>query len=127
MSRRGLSRNFKLFFNNGKANAQPTISIRAFYDRRFSNYATVIPLKERKAPDIMAALLRGFKEIGKQPEVLYTGEEGALMQKDVAPEFEKMGVQHITTAGSAHFVERFNRTFKWMINQQVTELKRKND
>ena len=36
-----------------------------------------------------------------------------------------MGVQHITTAGSAHVVERFNRTFKWMINRQVKELKRK--
>ena len=51
----------------------------------FSKYATVIPLKERKAPDITAAILKGFKEIGKQPEVLYTDEEGALMQKDAAP------------------------------------------
>ena len=91
----------------------------------FLKYATVIPLKERKALDIMAAIFQGFKEIGKQPEVLYTDEEGALMQKDVAPEFEKMGVQRIVTAGSAHFVERFNRTFKYMINQQVKELRRK--
>ena len=55
----------------------------------FSKYATVIPLKERKAPGIMAAVLKGFKDIGKQPDVLYTDEEGTLMQKDVAPEFEK--------------------------------------
>ena len=93
----------------------------------FSKYATVIPLREIKAPDIMAAVLRGFKGIGKQPEMLYTDEEGALMQKDVAPELERMGVQHIVMAGSAHFVERFSRTFKYMINQQVKELKRKND
>jgi len=73
----------------------------------------------------MAAIFKGFKDIGKQPDILYTDEEGALMQKDVAPEFERMGVQHIVTAGSAHFVERFNRTFKWMINQQVKELKRR--
>ena len=37
----------------------------------------------------------------------------------------KIGVQRITTAGSAHFVERFSRTFKYMINQQVKELHRK--
>ena len=68
-------------------------------------------MKERKAPDTMAAILRGFKEIGKQPDVLYTDEEGAMTQKDAAPEFERMGVQRIVTAGSAHFVERFSRTF----------------
>ena len=76
-------------------------------------------MKERKAPDIVAEILKGFTEIGKQPEVLYTDEEGALMQKDVAPEFERMELQHIVTAGSAHFVERFDRIFKYMINQHV--------
>ena len=90
----------------------------------FSKYATVIPLKERNSKHVMAAILKGFKDIGKQPEILYTDEEGALMQKEVAPEFEKMGVQHIITAGSAHFVERFHRTFKLMIKQRVDELKR---
>ena len=51
----------------------------------FSKYATVIPCKERKPPDIMAAIFKGFKEIGKRPDVLYADEEGALRQKDVAP------------------------------------------
>ena len=75
----------------------------------FSNYATVMPMKERKAPNIMAAIVKGFKDVGKQPEVLYTDEEGALMEKTVAPEFEKMGVQRVITTSSAHFVERFSR------------------
>ena len=42
----------------------------------FSKYATVIPMKERKAANLMAAILQGFKDIGKQPDVLYTDEEG---------------------------------------------------
>lgn len=91
----------------------------------FSKYAVVIPMKERNAQHIMAAILKGFKDIGKQPEILYTDTEGALMQKDVAPEFERMGVQHIITAGSAHFVERFNRTFKLLLQQRMDELKRR--
>jgi hypothetical protein len=49
------------------------------------------------------------------------------MQKDVAPEFERMGVQRIVTAGRAHFVERVSRTYKYMINQQGKELEMKND
>ncbi len=49
--------------------------------------------------------------MGKQPEILYTDEEGALSSTWVPEEFEKAGIQHIT-AGTAYFVERFNRTFK---------------
>ena len=89
----------------------------------FSKYATVIPMKDRKAPDIMAAIMKGFKDIGKQPDVLYTDDEGALMDKRVGPEFEKMGIQHIITSSSAHFVERFNRTFKWMLDKRIQEAK----
>ena len=51
----------------------------------FSKYATVIPMKERNAQHIMAAILKGFKDTRKQPEIQYTDMEGALMQKDVAP------------------------------------------
>ena len=50
----------------------------------FSKYATVIPLKERGTKPIMLALFKDFEVIDKQPDILYT-DEGALMQKDVAP------------------------------------------
>ena len=90
----------------------------------FTKYATVIPLVERKAPDVMAAIMKGFKEMGHQPDVIYSDEEGALMEKTVSPEFEKMGIQFIVTSSSAHFVERFNRTFKWLIHKRIQEFKR---
>ena len=80
-------------------------------------------MKERKAANIMAAILKGFRDIVKQPDVLHTDEEGALMEKTVAPEFAKMGIQHIITTSSAHFVERFSRTFKYMISQKVKDMK----
>ena len=51
----------------------------------FSKSATVIPLKERGAQHIRPVLFKGFRDIGKQPEILYTDEEGALMQKEAAP------------------------------------------
>ena len=77
----------------------------------FSKFAVVIPIKEKKAEDIMAAIFKGFELMGKQPEIPYTDEEGALSSTWVPEEFEKAGIQHIT-AGTAYFVERFNRTFK---------------
>ena len=85
----------------------------------FSKYATVIPLKERDAENIMAAIFKAFKIIGKQPEILYTDNEGALTKKWVSEEFERAGIQHIITTGAAHFVERFNRTFKNLLDAKM--------
>ena len=67
----------------------------------------------------MPALFKAFTTIGKQPEILYTDDEGALNTKWVAGEFERAGIQHIVTADSAHFVERFNRTFKNRIAERL--------
>jgi hypothetical protein len=71
--------------------------------------------------DVMAAIFKGFELMGKQPEILYTDEEGALSNAWVPEEFEKAGIQHIT-AGAAHFVERFNRTFKNRMADRLTYL-----
>ena len=85
----------------------------------FSKFAVVIPLQERKAIRIMPAIFKAFKMIGKQPEILYTNDEGALTDKRVAAEFERAGIQHIVTSSSAHFVERLNRTFRLMISKRL--------
>ena len=77
----------------------------------FSKFAVVIPLKEKDCFNVMDAIFKAFQIMGKQPEILYTDDEGALTNKWVAAEFERAGIQHIT-AGSAHFVEWFNRTIK---------------
>ena len=92
----------------------------------FSKYAAVIPMTDRKGKDIMEALFQAFKQMGKQPEILYTDDEGALNNKWVAAEFERAGIQHIV-AGTAYFVERFNRTFKKrmaMLMEKLMERKR---
>ena len=80
-------------------------------------------MKEKGAPNITPAMFKAFTMIGKQPEILYTDDAGALTKKWVAGEFEKAGIQHIVTSGSAHFVERFNRTFKSMISQRMKNYK----
>ena len=64
--------------------------------------------------------------MGKQPEILYMDDEGALQNKWVAAEFERAGIQHIV-AGTAYFIERFNRTFKKrmaMLMEKLMERKR---
>ena len=77
----------------------------------FSKFAVVLPLKTKDAKPLMQAIFKAFEMMGKQPEILYTDNEGALTKDWVAAEFEKAGIQHVV-AGTAYFVERFNRTFK---------------
>jgi hypothetical protein len=50
----------------------------------------------------MSAIFKAFALMGKQPDILYTDDEGALRNKWVAEEFERAGIQHIT-AGTAFF------------------------
>ena len=57
--------------------------------------------------------------MGKRPDILYTDEEGALSSAWVPEVFKEAGIQHII-AGTAYFVERFNRTFK---NRMADRLK----
>jgi hypothetical protein len=69
----------------------------------------------------MEAIFKGFEMMGKQPEVLYTDGEGALNTWWVPAEFEKAGIHHIQ-AGTAYFVERFNRTFKNRMADRLKDL-----
>ena len=87
----------------------------------FSKYAVVIPIKEKKGEEVMAAIFKGFTLMGKRPDILYTDEEGALSNVWVPAVFEEAGIQHIT-AGPAYFVERFNRTFKNRMANRLSDL-----
>jgi hypothetical protein len=89
----------------------------------FSKFAVVLPIREKKAGPIMEAIFNAFEAMGKQPEILYTDNEGALNTSWVQEEFQKAGIQHIT-AGTAYFVERFNLTFKNRMADRLTKLLR---
>ena len=87
----------------------------------FSKYAVVVPVDDKKAEPMMEAIFEAFKLMGKKPEILYTDNEGALNTWWVPAEFEKAGIKHVK-AGTAYFVERFNRTFKNRMANRLKEL-----
>ena len=43
----------------------------------FSKFAVVVPLKRKDTETVMAAIFKAFSIIRKQPEILYTDDEGA--------------------------------------------------
>ena len=87
----------------------------------FSKFAVVLPVREKKVGPIMEAIFKAFEMMGKQPKILYTDNEGALNTSWVPGVFKEAGIQHIT-AGTAYFVERFNRTFKNRMADRLTKL-----
>ena len=87
----------------------------------FSKFAVVLPVREKKAGPVMEAIFKAFEAMGKQPEILYTDNEGALNTSWVPGVFADANIQHIT-AGTAYFVERFNRTFKNRMANRLTKL-----
>ena len=89
----------------------------------FSKYAVVLPVDDKKAGALMDTIFQAFELMGRKPEVLYTDNEGALNKKWVPAEFEKAGIKHVV-AGTAYFVERFNRTFKNRMANRLRELVR---
>ena len=89
----------------------------------FSKYAVVVPVDEKKGQPLMDAIFEAFKLMGKKPEILYTDNEGGLTNKWVPGVFEKAGIKHVV-AGTAYFVERFNRTFKNRMANRLKELTR---
>ena len=87
----------------------------------FSKYAVVLPLKENTAEPLTEAIFEAFELMGKKPKILYTDNEGALNTAWVKAKFEKEGIKRVV-AGTAYFVERFNRTFKNRMADRLKEL-----
>ena len=112
-----------LFFITKKQFANQTYDTGLSMIDVFSKYAVVLPVDKKKAEPLMDAIFEAFKLMGKQPEILYTDNEGGLNNKWVPGEFEKAGIKHVV-AGTAYFVERFNRSFKNRMANRLKELLR---
>ena len=87
----------------------------------FSKYAVVLPLTANTAEPLTEAIFEAFELMGKKPKILYTDNEGALNTACVKAKFEKEGIKRVV-AGTAYFVERFNRTFKNRMADRLKEL-----
>lgn len=87
----------------------------------FTKFAVVIPLESKYAVDVMPALFKAFDKIGKWPKILMSDKEGALLGKEAVAAYKEAKIQHVIV-NSAHFVERFNRTFKNMLADRMNKL-----
>ena len=87
----------------------------------FSKFAVVLPLSGKTAEPLTEAIFKAFEMMGRKPQILYTDNEGALNTAWVKAKFEEEGIKHVV-AGTAYFVERFNRTFKNRMADRLSKL-----
>ena len=84
----------------------------------FSKYATVIPIKSKEPPDMLAGIIEGLQKIGDNPTI-YNDEEGSLYSKTVIEYIEGEKIEIHRTRGHPAFAERFIRTYKDMLFKRV--------
>ena len=49
----------------------------------FTRYSTVIPIKSKQPPDILAGVMEGMQKMKGKPEIIYSDEEGSLYNKQL--------------------------------------------
>ena len=64
----------------------------------FSKYATVIPIKSKEPPDMLARIMEGIQKMDK-PKMFYSDEEGSLYSKTVIECLEKEKMKYIELEG----------------------------
>ena len=85
----------------------------------FSKYATVIPIKSKEAPDIIAGIMEGIQKMGGKPKMFYADEEPSLYSNPVMEYLEKEKIEIHRTRGHPAFAERFIRAYKDMLFKRV--------
>ena len=85
----------------------------------FSKYATVIPIKSKEPPDMLAGIMERLQKMGDKPKMFYSDEEGSLHSKTVIEYLEKENIEIHRTRGHPAFAERFIRTYKDMLFKRV--------
>ena len=88
----------------------------------FTRYSTVIPIKSKQPPDILAGVMEGMQKMKGKPEIVYSDEEGSLYNKTVEDYFKEEGIELYRTRGHPNFAERFIRTYKDMLYKRVEKV-----
>ena len=84
----------------------------------FTKYAWGVAIKTKKPPDVVKAMEELLNKIGI-PKQLYSDQEGAFNNESFIRLMNKHKIKHIMVVGSAHTIERFNRTLKENIQTRL--------
>jgi hypothetical protein len=85
----------------------------------FTKFISVIPLKTKLADDVLQGIKEAISNMGHNPEMLYTDDEGSFHSKDADKFYKAKHIKHIITRSHATYAERAIRTIKDMIYKRL--------
>ena len=85
----------------------------------FSKDATVIPIKSKEPPDMLAGIMEGLQKMGDKPKMFYSDEEWSLYSKTAVEYLGGEKIEIHRTRGHPAFAERFIRAYKDMLFKRV--------
>jgi hypothetical protein len=85
----------------------------------FTKFISIIPIKSKTIPEILAAIKEIMKQMGK-PQTIYSDNEGSWSAgTEISKYFENEKIRHIITLSHPAFSERAIRTIKGEIYKRV--------
>lgn len=85
----------------------------------FTKYTTVVPIKTKQPPDVLAGLMEVMQKMKGKPEMVYSDDEGSFTSSLVKDWFDKEKIKHVITRTHAPVAERNIRTIKAMIDKRI--------
>ena len=113
-----------LFFINDLENQEFKIGLLMI--DTFSKFMTVIPIRSKQLPDVLAGIMEACQHLKGYPKTLYTDEEGGIYNQQVIDFLAKKGTRLVTTRTHAGVAERAIRTFKDMLYKRIEASKEPN-
>jgi transposase InsO family protein len=88
----------------------------------FSRFAGAVPIKTKKAPDVLSAFKKVLKKMGKKPKFVQSDQGTEFMNKHFQAWLKSNKIHHYYTNSKpkAAIVERFNRTLRIRMHKSFT-------
>ena len=85
----------------------------------FTKWMSIVPIKSKQPPDVLAGIMESIKNMGKKSQLIYTDEEGSFGSQIVLDYLEEQKIALHRTRSHPAFSERGIRTFKDALFKRV--------
>lgn len=85
----------------------------------FTKFINVVPLKTKQSDEVLDAIKKAFRSMGKPPEMIYSDDEFAFHSPEAEAYYKENLIKHIITRGHASYGERAIRTIKAMMHKRM--------
>ena len=87
----------------------------------YTKHAAIVPLDSKQPLDVGVGVDEAIEAMGKKPHILYTDDEGSFSSQVLKTYLTNAKINHIISRSHPHFIERYLRTFKNLLQQRLED------